>query len=406
MKKITGIAWRNLRRNPLRSGVVIFSIFLGIWAGVFIMGLSFGITHQRQEATLATQVSFIQIHEPDFPLEKAIKDTIPDPQAVVQKVKAHPEVTAVSPRSKITAMASTAGGARGVTILGIRPDEEKTVSDLYTHIDTGSYFDATWNNQILIGQKLAEKLKVHVRNKVVLNFQDTEGDLVAAAFRIVGIFDVVDTRYEESTVFVRQSDLGRLLGSVPIHEIAINTATLEQSGPMRDALQKQFPGLKVEDWGQIAPQLAFADAMMSQVLYIIVGIVILALMFGILNTMLMAILERRRELGILKAIGMNRTKIFGMIMIETLFFAVIGGLLGLVAARLTIGHFGRAGIDLSMVSEGMEGFGLSSVIEPRLGGIYYVIVFGMVFGGALLSAIYPAITALKLNPAQALHFAK
>lgn len=370
------------------------------------MGLSFGIAHQRQEATLATQVSFIQIHEPDFPIEKAIKDTIPDPAGIVRKVKEHPEVAAVSARSKLTAMASTAGGARGVTILGIRPEEEKTVSDLYTHIDTGSYFDATWNNQILIGQKLAEKLKVRVGNKIVLNFQDVEGDLVAAAFRIVGIFDVVDTRFEESTAFLRQLDLRRLLGSVPIHEIAINTVTLEQSVPMRQALQKEFPQLKVQDWGEIAPQLAFADAMMSQVLYIIVGIVILALMFGILNTMLMAILERRRELGILKAIGMNRTKVFGMIMFETLFFAIIGGILGLVAARLTIGYFGRSGIDLSMVSEGMEGLGLSSVIEPRLGGIYYVVVFCMVFVGALLSAIYPAITALKLNPAESLHFAK
>jgi ABC-type lipoprotein release transport system permease subunit len=159
--------------------------------------------------------------------------------------------------------------------------------------------------------------------------------------------------------------------------------------------------LQTETWQEIAPELGYADEMMKQILYIIIGIILLALSFGIINTMLMAVLERKRELGMLMSVGMNKTKVFTMIVVETLFISLVGGPLGVLLGFVTITYFGSAGIDLSVVGKGLEEFGISTMIYPKLESSFYLNVTIMVMIAALLASIYPAIKALQLKPAEA-----
>ena len=142
--------------------------------------------------------------------------------------------------------------------------------------------------------------------------------------------------------------------------------------------------------------------MMDYFLFIFLIIILLALGFGIVNTMLMVILERTRELGMLMAIGMTKRRVFMMIMLETLFLALVGALLGEVLSMLLIYYYGITGIDISSMAEGMESVGYSAMTFPVLEAYRYVQITMMVIIIGILASIYPAIKGLKLDPAEAI----
>jgi ABC-type antimicrobial peptide transport system permease subunit len=140
------------------------------------------------------------------------------------------------------------------------------------------------------------------------------------------------------------------------------------------------------------------DIMMGVFMMIILG----ALGFGIINTMLMVILERTKELGMLMAIGMTKKRVFIMIMYETIFLALVGGLMGEVLSMFLIKYFGKAGIDLSSMAEGLESVGYSAITYPFLETYRYLQITILVLITGILASVYPAIKALRLNPAEAL----
>jgi len=162
-----------------------------------------------------------------------------------------------------------------------------------------------------------------------------------------------------------------------------------------------MPTQKVQYWGEISPELSYSDEMMTMALYIYMGIIMLALLFGIINTMLMAVLERKRELGMLMSVGMTKTKVFGMVLVETFVLALVGGPIGMLAGHITVIYFGRKGINVAALGEGMNALGFDSIIYTQLPATSYIDIAVMVIITALLAALYPARKALKLNPAEA-----
>ncbi|HIB90533.1 TPA: FtsX-like permease family protein [Candidatus Poribacteria bacterium] len=176
---------------------------------------------------------------------------------------------------------------------------------------------------------------------------------------------------------------------------------MDAVNPFKEELRGNYPDLTIRSWDEISPELGYANELMGTAILIFIGIIMLALAFGIINTMLMAVLERKRELGMLMSVGMNRLKVFTMIVVETIFLALMGGPLGLAFGYFTIQYFGTNGIDLSIVGEGMESFGVGMIVYTSMEAAKYAEVGIMVIITAILSSIYPAYKALKLNPAEA-----
>ena len=133
------------------------------------------------------------------------------------------------------------------------------------------------------------------------------------------------------------------------------------------------------------------------------AIIMVALVFGIVNTMLMAVLERFRELGMLMAVGMTKIRVFLMVMLETLYLGIVGAPFGLLFGWLTIGYYASVGVDMSNYSEGLESFGYSSILYPYVQGSVYPQIVIAVLVTAFIGAIYPAWKAVKLKPVEALH---
>lgn len=393
------IAWKNIWRNKLRSFIVLMSIFLGIWAGIFISGLSNGMNNQRIDNFLSTSTSHIQIHNADYLKDKELKHKLfqfSDLKAALDKK--YDEIN-YTPRMMLNGMIASANSAKGVSIVGINTEMEKSVTIIHEKVKEGNYFQEDKKNQLLIGQKLAEKLKIGVNKKVVVTFQDANKEIISTAFRIVGIYKSANSRYDEMTVFVRNRDLNKILQVEDFyHEIAIYCNDKEITDTLSSELSGMFPTLEVRSWKEIAPDLSYANEVMMQSLLVIMVIIMLALAFGILNAMLMAILERKRELGMLMAVGMNKTKVFSMIMIETILLSAISGPLGLLIGYITISWMGTHGLDLSMLSKGLEEYGYSTVVYTDVPSDFYWSTLAIVAITAILSSIYPAYKALKLNP--------
>ena len=402
---ITSIAWKNIWRNKTRSMVVIVATILGIIGGLYSSAFMIGMVEQRIEAAISKEVSHIQIHNPAFLDNSEIKFEIGDPDKVVAELKKDPMIKNFSLRSKILGMISSANTSAGVQILGIDPDSEKKITNIFMTIDdsSGTYFGEEKKNQIVISKKLAEKLKVRFHSKIILRFQDSTGNLVESAFKIVGLFRTFNTMFDEQVVFIKNSDLGNILGmSPPCHEIALILNEGRDIDIVKTSLQAQFKGLRIQNWKELQPDLGLMSEIMDIEMMIFLGIILFALAFGIINTMLMAVLERTKELGMLMSIGMNRIRVFKMIMIETVLLTVTGGVTGMIISAVLIRISYSEGVDLSMVGKGMEALGYESVVYPTITPDYFIFLTGMILVTGVLSSIYPARKALKIKPAEAI----
>ncbi|HKJ31117.1 MAG TPA: FtsX-like permease family protein [Balneolales bacterium] len=403
MWTIIKISWKNIWRNPVRSSVVIAAVMLGIWAGIFIVGFTNGMSLQRLHDQLDTYTGHIQIHTPAFNNDRKVSEYIPNGNSVLSQIRKTPGVIAAIGHTIATGLASSSTNSYGTSIVGVKPQQESTVLRLPHKLVEGTFFKGAKRFPVVIGKSLAKRLNVHLGSKIVLTFQDTANNITASAFRIEGIFKTSSNTYDESHVFVRSGDLNNLLGTHDlIHEIVIKTGDAEKDLALSQKIQKTLPGLSVQSWQEVAPELRLLDSTIKLEIYIFMTILVLALALGIVNTMLMAILERTRELGMLMAVGMNKKRVFLMIVSETFFLSFIGAPLGIFFSWLTIHITGEYGINLSMVARGLSQFGYGSIIYPVLDNIYYFHIALMMVAAALLSAIYPAIKALRLRPVQAI----
>jgi len=397
------IAWRNVWRNKLRSIVVLMSIVLGIWSGLFIMAMTLGLNEQRMSGAVNTYLSHIQIHDVDYPVDQKLNQTIKDPDKILKAISDESMVKAICKRQIANGMAASAKGTYGIQILGIDPTEEKKVTTISTHLVQGTYFEKFKRNPVVLGEKLADKLGLKIKSKIILTFQNAEGNLVSFAGRVEGVFKTNSSVFDKTTIFVKHKDLASYTGlGDKIHEIAILTNTMETVEMVKTDLKLIDKNYKVESWDELSPELGYAQEMMGTMVYIFMGIILLALSFGIINTMLMAVLERKKELGMLMSVGMNKLKIFMMIVLETLFLAMIATPIGMLLAKFSIDYFEEHGIDLSSVSQGLESFGIGSKIYTYLPNDLYfkITLFTLII--TLIASIFPARRALKLNPVEAL----
>lgn len=477
MKKYSNIlwsvAWKNVWRNKKRSIIVVIAVTIGMVAGVFTAGLMDGWTQQRIDSVVNTELSEIQIHNPDFALDNSPIDTVADAARVAVYLSKNKNIAAYSERLKMTAMASTARGNATLMINGVVPDNEKKVCDVYKHMvkGGGSYFGGSMSNPIVISDKTAEQLRIKnyeinqdvldslkklkmndavlsklvmlenqtfrtdknfkksldttltkselsqyqnlivnvsssykLKSKIVFTYNGVQGDLVYQTYRVCGVFKTTNTAFDQANCYVLTRELASATGfsDNTAHEFAIDIQKNADLDSVTNQIHAAFPKLSVQNWIKLSPEAAMMNDFMGMWYFIIMVIILLALAFGIINTMLMAILERTRELGMLMAIGMNRRKVFVMIMLETIFLISVGAVIGMFVGWIFILITGHTGINLSSVAEGYEAAGWASVVYPSIDAAFFFMVAIMVFVTGILSSIIPARKALKMDPVEAM----
>lgn len=401
---VLSIAWRNIWRNKIRSLVIITAITIGIFAGVFVWSFYRGMVNQRIRTAIQTEASHIQLHHEAYLEDPNEAHYIPDASDVLTGIRSMKSVEAASVRLLVTAMASSAETGSGVKITGINPETEKTVTNLFAKITEGSYFESQDKTQVVIGEGLAEKLSVGLGSRIVITLQQFDGTLITALFRVTGIFSSSNTNYDELNVFIKIDDLRDLTGLEDhvAHEVAILLNDNEQLESVKALLKGKYPGLDIKTWRELMPEVSVVESTMDLYMNIFIAIILIALVFGIVNIMLMAVLERVKEIGMLLAIGMNRNRVFMMIVLETVFLALTGGITGIILGYLTTTIFSRTGIDLSVFAEAIDRIGYESLVYPVIHIDIALKVTAMVLTAGVIASVYPAYKALKLKPAEAL----
>lgn len=380
--------------------MVIIAIALGLWAGVFASAFVQGLMKQKIETIISMEMSDFQFHEPGFRDEFLAKLYMQNGEEIREVVSTEEAVLGSTGRLISMGMIGSAKQNGAIKILGINPNDEHSVTSLGDRVIDGAYFDGIKRNPVLISQRTAEKFKVKLRSKIVLTIQDVDGEIIAGAFRVVGIYKSENGVFDDMHLYVRQSDLRKMMKiDEGLHEIAVLLNDHGLADPMAIKYQEKYEKLEVQSWLDLATGMRMMVGMIDTYLYYIVGIILVALLFSILNTMLMAVLERVREIGMLMAVGMTKGKVFMMIMLETVMLSMIGGPLGLLISWAFVTYFGATGIDLGGA---YDDYGFSSIVYPYLDSSSYIEVTYMVVIMAVVAAIYPAIKALKLNPVEAI----
>ena len=397
------LAWRNIWRNRLRSLVIMLAIIVGVAASIFLLSFMIGMVRSYINNTIQNEISHIQIHDKSFKEDYEVKYFFTDVEKKINKIQSQENVEAVTSRTIANGIISSSKASRGVFIRGVDSIREVGGTKLDDKIIEGEFLSEKKKNPIVISKRLAEKLKLKLRKKLILRFQDVDGEIVDGAFRITGIYKTDKNLFDDGNVFVRQKDLNQLLGIFEgAHEIAIFLKNETQLQKDSTQIQAATPNLLVETFEQISPDVRLFREQIKISSTFIMFIIMLALIFGIINTMLMAVLERYRELGMLMAVGMNKAKVFAMIVLETLLLGLISAPIGMLIGYLLVLLTRRNGIDLSAYSDGMAEFGMSSMVYPSLEtGVYWQLAVAVLLT-TVLGALYPAYKAIRLKPVEAI----
>ena len=385
------LAWRNVWRNRLRSAIMITATLFGLLGVLLMIGFVNAMTENMIDNAIRLQTSHLQIHRQQYLINSELGEQLADADQLSQQLHALPHVAAVTLRQRVDGMVASAITTRGVQINGVDMAQESAVVDIGEKLVAGSVLPVQGRNPILLSGRLAAKLNVRLGSKVVLTFSDITGEVTGASFRVCGLFDTASTAFDEGQLFVRRGDLANYSGIDGVHEIAVRLKSRTTLDEDRQTVAALLPaGAVVRDWRQIQPILASMMASMDLSNAIVAGVFILALGFGMVNIMMMAVFERTREFAVLLATGMSRLKVLSLILFEACFLGAAGAMVGLLASWLLIQLLGNTGLPLGAMAQGLGAYGVDAVLYPAVALRYYVAIFIMVVLVSVIAALYPA----------------
>ena len=400
------MGWRNIWRNPRRTMVIMTAVIIGVWAMIFLGALMRGISEQMVRNGIATLTGHIQVHHPGFRKDPVIENSMDNPGEVETALEATlPQDARWTTRIRVDAIASNARHSSGVTLVGIDPEREAALSFIGEAVTEGRYLKPDDRYGIIVGKALADKFETKLGRKLVLMSQDTERDIASRAFRITGIFRAEMEATEKQFVFVT-IDAARTMLKLDneISEVSILLADYKESDTVAETLRGALPpdSYDVETWRGLLPFITAILKMYDWFIYLWFLIIFIAMGFGIVNTILMAVFERIREFGLLKALGMKPWWIVKEVLTESFFLLLLGMVAGNALGFLSIFALADTGIDLSALSEGLEFAGMSRVIYPFIMMSDVVAANLVVLVLGLAVSAYPAIKAARFTPVKAM----
>ncbi|MBT8128199.1 MAG: ABC transporter permease [Gammaproteobacteria bacterium] len=404
LKAMFMLAWRNLWRNHRRTLIMLAAITVGVWAMIFMTALMRGMVDDMLLNGVRGLPGEVQIHHPDYRDDPSINNSISAPGDALHKALQAPQVTAWTSRVRVPAVISSERDTRGVILLGVEPETEVRVSFDIDTISEGRFLEDSSDRGLVIGAKMADHLETDLGKRVVVMSQDPENNIADRGFRVVGIYKAKLASLEETYIYAGRDTVQKMLKlGDKVSEIAITGDDYRNVDPWYPHI-RQAAGEDVETlpWYEIDTYLGSMLVMMDGFVLVWIIIVFLALSFGLVNTLVMAVFERVREIGLMQALGMRPSTILYQVLMESLLLLLIGLVLGNVIAVGTVIPL-QDGIDISVVAEGMEMMGTSSTLYPalKLDDMIMANVIVIVLG--LLTSILPAWRAASYNPIEALN---
>ncbi|MGF1757059.1 ABC transporter permease [Photobacterium sagamiensis] len=398
------LAWRNLWRNYRRTLIMLFAICLGVWAMIFMTALSRGMVDGMVRDGIRNLPGHVQVHHPDYLDDPSVVNSFAEPDARFLKALQAPEVTGWAMRVKVPAVISSERDTRGITLLGVDAKSELQISFDIQDMVAGEFLHEENSRGVVVGAKLVEKLETRLGKRIVIMTQDPDNNIVDRGFVISGVYRSDIPGYEELYVYADRRLIQKMLAiEQKISEIAITGTDYRDNTRLKEAISASAPAnLQVQTWKERDNYLATMVDVMDGFILVWIIVIFLALSFGLINTLIMAVFERVREIGLMRALGMRGSSVLLIILLESLLLLLLGLAVGNLTALASI-FLIKDGIDVSAVAEGMAMFGAGTVLYPALELSDLVLANVVVIILGLLTCLYPAWRASRYDPIVALN---
>lgn len=401
------IAWRNLWRNRRRTSIQLAAIAGSLFLALFYHHIAIGMYADMIDDGVRSGSGHVGLYHERYLEDRKVSDTVPA-DALVQALEGNSRVAAVYPRLHVPGLLRSSRNSRPALGMGLDFAREAAHNTLLdpAKLIAGSLPDSP--GELVIGQTLAEELQVKVGKKVVWMAQDAHGEVASKLFKVSGIIRTNVQAVDAGAVLASREALAEVIGREGhAHEVAVMLAGPEAipgALPELEAIAAKAPGTRAYPWQKAMPNLAaiieWGNAetrMIVSILFVLVGI-------GTLNTMLMSVMERTREFGVIRALGVSKGSIRLMIMAEALVLGLTGSIIGVALTGALGLYTSTVGMDFSSMYQDMDmgGVAISAVIRT---GWDWSMVVGLSAGMLLLSvlaSLYPAQRALAIRPADAI----
>lgn len=410
--QLNRLAWKNLWRNKRRTLITGFSISLGVFLSVTFTGTGDYSYTNMIDASATMGMGHVTVEAKGFNETPSLDKRLNNSEMIRKEIIKLPNVSDATVRIMGQAMFASASKSIGGSFLAINPKTESAKINLMIRaITEGKIFDDNGGRGIVIGSVMAEKLKLKLGKKIVYTTTDINGEIVGEVARVSAIFKTGLDEVDGAMVLLPIDRVRETLGYTPKEASMITVLISDQrkAKGLRDQIAIMINDRETEvlSWQQTQRDLTgliTIDKTTNYLSQVLIGLVIAA---GILNTLLMGVMERTREFGIMMAVGMPPSTLFRLVILESFWLAIIGLIMGVIITSPWYYYLLTVGLDFTETFEEMGGYSAGGVlIDPvmhiRLFKESVIAILSGVFTLTLISGLYPAWRAVKTNPVDTL----
>ena len=402
------LAWRNVWRNPRRTGLTVAATVFAVLLVVMSVGMAAGVHEKMIEDAVRYASGHVSISGEGYLENRTLEQFIHFDDALEQRLQETEGVRGYAPRLANFALLSKENATSGVAVLGVDPELEATVSVLPTRVRQGAFLSVGGTRELVLSERLAAKLSAQVGDSLLLYSVAYSLETAYELFDVVGIMRLPDPNLDGTLAVISLVDAQDFfVYDDRVSEVAILTDDADRAAEVTETLTAMLDqGVRadVHTWDELMPELVEIILLDDAGMYIMVFIVVVVVGFGILNTILMAVLERRKEFGVVLALGLKPRAVFRIVYFESIMLAAVGLVIGMAIALPMLLYFQAnpiplTGEEMAMV---MEMFGAEPLVTFKLKPLNPIGSTLTIIALALLAALYPAVKASRGRPVDVL----
>jgi ABC-type lipoprotein release transport system permease subunit len=398
------MAWKNMWRNNTRTLITMAAIFFAVILSVIASSLKDGIFNNLVKNVVSFYTGYVQVHKQGYWNEQILDNSFESSAEAKQKILNDQNVRAVTSRIESFALASSADITKGALVAGIEPEKEDQITLLKNKLVQGSYLKDN-EHAVLLSQGLAERLKLKTNDTVLLIGQGYHGATAAGKYLIKGIVKFGSPELNDKSLFLPLAEAQDFYGAGGmITSYVLSIGDTKGLQTTRSAVSRALgPAYEVMTWEELMPEIKQHIASDSNSMKYIQGILYLLICFGIFGTLLMMMVERKFEMGMLVAIGMKKTKLIVLVMVESVFTVITGCLLGIGASIPIVYYLNRHPLRMGgETAKVYERFGFEAIFPTSTSAANFIYQGMVVLLIGLLLAMYPVYKVLRLDPIKAM----
>ena len=405
MNEYLKLAWRNIWRNKRRTIITAASIFFAIFFALIMRGFQLGSYSNMIDNAVKLYSGHIQVHANGYSDNRSINNTLQMNEELIEVLNSNENIKRVVPRLESFALGSSGPKTKGVLVMGVDPQKQDKMSKLSEKIIEGSYF-RTGEPAAIIGKKLSEYLQLGVNDTLVLLSQGYHGTTAAGKYRIKGIVKIPKPDLDNKMVYLPLSTSQKMYYAFDrLTTLSLNLYDNDQLKETVAQLENDLSQevYEVKSWREIMPELVQQIESDNASGWLMLLILYLIILFGVFGTVMMMVAERKREFGVMIAVGMHKFKLAIIVTLEMIFIGLLGLLAGIVGSLPLIYYFHVNPIRLTgELAHSIESYGLEPVMPLAWQVDYYgnqtIIVAVIVF----IAVLYPIYSITRIQAVKAI----